>query len=32
MSEKVIETIINEVKVATYFSISIDSTPDVTHI
>lgn len=31
MSEKVIETIIEEVKTATYFSISIDSTPDITH-
>ncbi|KAL4134688.1 hypothetical protein QTP88_006414 [Uroleucon formosanum] len=32
MSEKVLETIIKEVKAATYFSISIDSTPDITHI
>ncbi|KAL4089440.1 hypothetical protein QTP88_024475 [Uroleucon formosanum] len=32
MSEKVLETIIKEVKAVTYFSISIDSTPDITHI
>ncbi|XP_065664826.1 zinc finger MYM-type protein 1-like [Hydra vulgaris] len=32
MLEKVLETIIKEVKAATYFSISIDSTPDITHI
>lgn len=32
MSEKVLKTIIKEVKAPTYFSISIDSTPDITHI
>jgi hypothetical protein len=32
MGEKVLEMIIREVKTAKYFSISVDSTPDVTHV
>lgn len=31
MAEKVINTIIEEVKISKYFSISIDSTPDISH-
>lgn len=32
MSEKVIEQIVVEIKTAVYFSISIDSSPDITHL
>lgn len=32
MGEKVLDMIICEVKTAKYFSISVDSTPDVTHV
>ncbi|KAF0714401.1 zinc finger MYM-type protein 1-like, partial [Aphis craccivora] len=32
VANSVLETIFKEVKAATYFSISIDSTPDITHI
>ncbi|XP_050065497.1 uncharacterized protein LOC126554459 [Aphis gossypii] len=31
MSEKVINTIVDEIKTSKYFSISIDSTPDISH-
>jgi hypothetical protein len=31
MSEKVINTIVDEIKSSKYFSISIDSTPDISH-
>ena len=32
ISEKVINTIMNEIKHAKYFSISVDSTPDISHV
>lgn len=31
MAEEVLKTIIQEIKTARYFSISVDSTPDVAH-
>jgi len=31
MSEKIIHTIVDEIKSSKYFSISIDSTPDLSH-
>lgn len=32
MSKKVLSTIIQEIKVSHYFSISVDSTPDISHV
>ena len=32
MAEKVISTIVTEIKHAKYFSISVDSTPDISHV
>lgn len=32
MSRQVLNTIIQEVKASRYFSISVDSTPDISHI
>lgn len=32
MAEKVISTIVTEIKQAKYFSISVDSTPDISHV
>lgn len=32
MGEKVLSEIVNQIKLAKYFSISVDSTPDISHM